>query len=323
MILVCGEALIDLFVETGFAETGRPASERGGLPALAVAGGSPFNLAVGLSRLGAGSGFLGGLSGDAFGRMLADRLAAEGVDLAYARTSARPTPLAIVATGPDGHPAYTFHAESCAHADLGVGDLPASLPDAVRGIALGSVSLVAEPVGTAYAALAAREARRRVISLDPNLRLGLIPDLGRWHARFDGLVACADIVKLSDEDLRAAYGAGAGEAALAARWLSAGAALVVVTAGPDGARAHHAGGTVAVPGRAVAVIDTVGAGDSFHAALLARLDRDGRLARETLLRLDAEAIGDVLSEAVAAASLTCTRRGADLPTRDALRSALR
>ncbi|UHC16698.1 carbohydrate kinase [Methylobacterium currus] len=317
MILVCGEALIDLFVETG-----RSSPERGGRPALAVAGGSPFNLAVGLSRLGAGSGFLGGLSADAFGRMLAGRLAAEGVDLAFAKDSARPTPLAIVSTGADGRPAYTFHAESCAHADLTPADLPAVLPEAVRAIALGSFSLVAEPVGTAYAALVAREARRRVISLDPNLRLGLIPDLARWHGRFSELVANADIVKLSDEDLRAAYGPEADEGALAQGWLTAGVALVVVTAGPEGARAYHAAGPVAVPGRRVAVIDTVGAGDSFHAALLARLDRTGRLTRDALLSLDTDALRDLLSEAVAAASLTCTRRGADLPTRDALLSVL-
>ncbi|TGD95456.1 carbohydrate kinase family protein [Methylobacterium nonmethylotrophicum] len=315
MILVCGEALIDLFVETV-----RPSPERAGLPALAVAGGSPFNLAIGLSRLGATSGFLGGLSGDAFGRMLADRLTAEGVDLAFARESARPTPLAIVSTGPDGHPAYTFHAEACAHADLTTADLPATLPDAVEAIALGSFSLVAEPVGTAYAALAAREARRRVISLDPNLRLGLIPDLQRWHARFDDLVAHADIVKLSDEDLRAAYGAGADEGEIARAWLDAGVALVVVTAGPDGARAYRAGGSLAVPGRTVAVIDTVGAGDTFHAALLARLDRDGRLSRDAILGLGPEALAEILAEAVAAASLTCTRLGADLPTLAALRA---
>ncbi len=150
-----------------------------------------------------------------------------------------------------------------------------------------------------------------MISLDPNLRLGLIPDLKRWHARFGELVAHADIVKLSDEDLRAAYGAGADEAAIAKGWLAAGIALVVVTAGPDGARAYHGNETVAVPGRRVAVIDTVGAGDTFHAALLARLDRDGRLARDALLALDADTLRDVLSEAVAAAGLTCTRLGAD------------
>jgi fructokinase len=317
MILVCGEALIDLFVESG-----RPAPERGGLPALAVAGGSPFNLAIGIRRLGAASGFLAGLSSDAFGRMLADRLAAEGVDLAFAKASRRPTPLAIVSTGADGHPAYTFHAESCAHADLGPAELPAALPEAVRAIAMGSFSLVAEPVGTAYAALARREARRRVISLDPNLRLGLIPDLNRWHARFGELAACADIIKLSDEDLRAAFGAGADEGEIARGWLDAGVALVVVTAGPDGARAYHAAGPVTVPGRRVAVVDTVGAGDTFHAALLAGLDRDGRLTRDALLALDTEALRDILSEAVAAASITCTRLGADLPTRDDLLSVL-
>jgi fructokinase len=315
MILVCGEALIDLFVETGRREM-----VRGGLPALAVAGGSPFNLAVGIARLGARSGFLAGLSTDAFGRMLAERLAGEGVDLALAKASPRPTPLAIVSTGPDGQPAYTFHAENCAHADLSPADVPARLPDAVRAVAMGSFSLAMEPVGSTYAALAAREAGRRVVSLDPNLRPDLIADLARWRERFAGLVANADIVKLSDEDLRTAYG-GLPEAEAAARWLAAGAALVVVTAGPCGATAYHACGRIAVPGRAVRVIDTVGAGDTFHAALLARLEREGRLSRAGLDALDAEALRGLLTEAATAASITCSRLGADLPTLADLKAA--
>ncbi len=308
MILVCGEALIDVFVETGQRD-----EARGGLPALAVAGGSPFNLVVGIARLGAASGFLAGLSTDAFGRMLAGRLTREGVDLTFAKTSLRPTPLAIVSTDPDGHPAYTFHAERCAHADLLPADVPEHLPAEVRAIAMGSFSLAMEPVGATYAGLAAREAGRRVISLDPNLRLGLIPDLAAWHARFAGLVASADIVKLSDEDLRTAFG-DLDEAEAAARWLAAGAALVVVTAGPSGATAYHACGRIAVPSRSVRVIDTVGAGDSFHAALLARLDREDRLSRAGLDALDAEALHGLLTEAALAAAITCSRLGADLPT---------
>ncbi len=309
MILVCGEALVDLFVE--------PEERQGGLPALAVAGGSPFNLAIGIARLGAASGFLGGLSSDVFGRMLTEHLAREGVDLAFAVASARPTALAIVAVDADGHPAYGFHAAGCAHADVTPADCPAVLPDAVAALAFGSVSLATEPVGSAYLALAAREAGRRVISLDPNLRLGLIDDLSRWRERFAGLVRRADIVKLSDEDRVAAFGED--EAALAARWLADGPALVVFTAGAAGATAYHASGArVAVPGRTVRVVDAVGAGDTFHAALLANLARTRRLSRAGLAALDADALRGLLGEAGAAAAITCSRRGADLPRRDEL-----
>lgn len=309
MILVCGEALVDIFVGTESRDDGA-----GGLPARAVAGGSPFNLAIGLSRLGVRSGFLTGLSSDAFGRMLADHLRAEGVDISLAKASTRPTPLAIVSTGRDGHPAYTFHAENCAHADLTSADLPMSLGDDVAALALGSFSLAMEPVGTSLIALAEREANRRVVSLDPNLRPSLIGDLGRWRARYEGLVRHAAIVKLSDDDLRIAYDPEADPDEHAARWLAAGVQLVVVTAGLTGATGYHAHGRVAVPGRTVSVVDTVGAGDTFHAALLARLARDGCLTRPALASLEGDYLRSLLNEAAVAASVTCSRLGADLPT---------
>ncbi|GEP01623.1 carbohydrate kinase family protein [Methylobacterium haplocladii] len=316
MILVSGEALIDLFVDTRDHERART-----GLPALAVAGGSPFNLAFGISRLGAKSGFLGGLSEDGFGRMLAARLEAEGVDISLAKTSKRPTPLAIVATGADGHPTYTFHAENCAECDLTAEDVPFNL-DGISAIAIGSFSLIMEPVGTTLVGLVRRSAANCVVSIDPNLRLSLVPDLAHWHARFDGLVRHASIVKLSVEDLDAAYGTDADEAEIAARWLGAGAQLVVTTDGPNGATAYHACGTVNVPGRNVTVIDTVGAGDTFHAAMLASLERSGRLTRDAIDGFDQEGLRTLLTEAAVAAGITCSRRGADLPTLEELRAAL-
>lgn len=309
MILVCGEALVDLFVESASRD-----GTRGGLPALAVAGGSPFNLAIGLSRLGASAGFLGGLSSDTFGKMLRDRLTAERVDVGYAKDSARPTPLAIVAVGANCHPVYTFHAENCAHADVTRDDLPGPLPADVSALALGSFSLAMEPVGSTFVALVEQEAGRRVISLDPNLRLDLIGDIDRWRRRFAALLRHVDIVKLSDEDRVAAFGAASDEAGLAADWLAAGPALVVFTHGAEGATAYHAAGRIAVPGRRVDVVDTVGAGDTFHAALLAGLSRDKHLSRAGLVSLDAASLRVLLQEASAAASITCSRRGADLPT---------
>lgn len=314
MILVCGEALIDLFV-------GGPGAGNG-LSATAVAGGSPFNVAVGLARLGAPAGYFGGLSRDGFGAFLAGRLAAEGVDTALAKRSAKPTPLVVVSPGAAGHPAYTIHAHDCAERDVTEADLPDALGPGVEALAIGSYALAVEPVGGALLALAEREAARRVVSLDPNLRPAIVGDLGRWRDRFDRFARTAAIIKLSDEDLHVAYGPDADPMERARWWLDSGAGLVVLTRGPDGATAFHAAGAFREPGRPVAVADTVGAGDTFHAALLARLRQRGLLRRDAIAALDEASVRDALRFAAAAAAITCTRRGADLPNADEVRAAL-
>lgn len=315
MILVCGEALIDLFV--GPPAPGSPAE----LSARAIAGGSPFNVAVGLARLGAPAGYLGGIGPDVFGDLLRARLQAEGVDVALTKRSAAPTPLVVVSTGPDGVPAYTVHDTGCADRDLLPADIPDALPDRVVAIAMGSWPLVVEPVGSTLLALAEREAGRRVISLDPNLRPSLIGDLGAWRQRFARFAATASIIKLSAEDLHTAW-PGMDAASLAASWLAGGTALVVLTDGPYGATAFHASGRLHVPGRSVTVQDTVGAGDSFHAALLAGLHDSGRLTRAAIAALDSPALQALIDKAVLASSITCTRRGADLPSRTDLAQAM-
>jgi fructokinase len=306
MILVCGEALIDLLI-------GAPSGQH--LPAQAIAGGSPFNVAVGLARLGAETGFLGGLAGDGCGAFLAGRLDAEGVDMRLVKHSARPTPVVLVSTGPDGQPTYTVHAHECADTDLELTDLPASLDPKIAAIALGSWSLAVPPIGDTLLALAEREATRRVISVDPNLRIGMVGDLAAWRDRIDRYARAATIMKLSEEDLRDAYGPQVNAGDLARRWLAAGTALVVVTRGGAGATAFHHTGTVHVPGRRVVVVDTVGAGDTFHAALLARLAQTNRLHRDTIAALDGAGLRSLLDYATAAAAITCSRKGADLPTR--------
>ena len=314
MILVCGEALIDLFV--GASADGAT------LPATAAAGGSPFNVAVGLARLGAPAGWFGGLSCDAFGAFLADRLTAEGVGTDLAKRSAKATPLVVVSPDADGHPAYTIHAHDCADRDIAEADLPPALGTGVEAVALGSYVLAVQPIATALLALAERESSRRVVSLDPNVRPAVVGDLGRWRDGFERFARLAAIIKLSEEDLAIAYGSEADAAAHARRWLDAGVALVVVTHGPHGATAFHAAGAVHEPGRPVAVADTVGAGDTFHAALLARLRQRGLLRRDALAALDEPALRDALRYATAAAGVTCTRRGADLPTAAEVESAL-
>ena len=305
MILVCGEALIDLFVDAPVDKA---------MPARAVAGGSPFNVAIGLARLGVRSAFLGGISRDRFGTFLADTLAGEGVDDRYLVRTDRLSTISVVATARDGQPSYAFHGEGAADRSLHPGDLPATLPDDIRALTFGSYTMVVEPVGTTLAALAQREHGRRVISVDPNLRPSVVGDMQVWASAAERFYRTATIIKASDEDIRVAWGGRLSIADAAAYWLNCGARLVVVTEGMKGATAFSAAGHVSVPGRAVVVRDTVGAGDTFHAALLAQLARTDRLDPQTIAALEPSAIRDLLAYATAAAAITVSRSGADLPT---------
>lgn len=314
MILVCGEALVDLFVDAGGG------SER---PARVVAGGSPFNVAIGLARLGIGSAFLGGVSRDGFGSMLADLLVREGVDDRYLVRTGRLSTISVVATGKDGLPSYSFHGEGAADRSLVPADLPAVLPDTVRALTFGSFTMAVEPVGSTFAVLAERERGRRVVSVDPNLRPTVIGDMARWHGAAERFYRTATLIKASDEDIRIAWDGALTIAEAAAYWLDLGAQLVVVTQGGQGATAYSAAGEVAVPGRKVAMRDTVGAGDTFHAALLARLAHTGRLDPVAIAALDREALAGLLAYATAAAAITVTRRGADLPTTAEVEAVLR
>lgn len=305
MILVCGEALIDLFV-------GAP--ERSGIPARAVAGGSPFNVAVGLARLGVPTAFLGGISRDVFGAFLADALAREDVDDCFLVRSDRASTISVVATSADGQPNYAFHGEGAADRSLQPADLPAALPDDITALAFGSYSMVVEPVGATLAALARREHGRRVISVDANVRPTVVGDMRRWADAAERFYRTATVVKASDEDIETAWGGRLAVADAAAYWLDCGATLVVVTEGAKGASAFSAAGSVSVPGRSVVVCDTVGAGDAFHAALLAQLAKTGRLHADAIAALDLAAIRELLSYATTAAAITVSRDGADLPT---------
>ncbi|HUL07205.1 MAG TPA: carbohydrate kinase [Candidatus Acidoferrum sp.] len=305
MILVCGEALVDLFI----------LSENGArLGAEAVAGGSPFNVAIGLARLGCPAALCTGLSTDRFGRLLTDVLSREGVNLDYAMRTPRLTTISVVATDREGHPVYSFHGEGAADRNITIADLKPDLPPAIEAVTFGSYTTVVEPVAGAYLALAQREAEQRIIFLDPNIRPTVIGDIRNWPSKFRPFLRTATIVKASDEDIATAYGADTSIADVARDWMAQGPSLVVVTRGGNGAVAFLGERTIEVPGRKVDVVDTVGAGDTFSAALLAGLRRFGRLAPKRVGALDLETLGSVLSYAIIASSITCSRRGADLPT---------
>jgi fructokinase len=302
-ILVCGEAIVDLFVSI----------DDGTMRAQPVLGGSPYNVAIGLARLGVTTSFFGGLSSDIFGAAIRSRLVAEGVGVAHAVESARLTTISVVGKDTDGQPAYAFHGEDKADRSIDVADLPKELDKDTRAIVMGSFTLAVEPVASAHLALARREAGKRLISIDPNLRPTVIPDLARWRRQFAEFLPDAGIIKASDEDLGIAF-PGMSHREVTANWFAAGAALCVITHGAKGAVAWRPGrDPIVETGRPVETVDTVGAGDSFHAALLARLDQYGLLSREGVAALDDAHVSEVLAFAVTAAAITCSRRGADPP----------
>ncbi|MGB3177507.1 MAG: carbohydrate kinase [Albidovulum sp.] len=301
MILSCGEALIDMLPR----QTG--AGEAAFAP---YPGGAVFNTAIALGRLGVPSGFFSGLSTDLFGKVLTEALDASGVDSGLAHRATRPTTLAFVQLE-GGQASYAFYDENTAGRMLTPADLPA-LPADISALFFGGISLVGEPCGTAYEVLMAREAPARVTMIDPNIRPGFITDEGAYRARLGRMLALADIVKLSDEDLR--WLEGAGEIAVqAGRILARGTKLVLVTEGAKGAHGFTKDHSRFVPARTVAVADTVGAGDTFNAGALAALHRAGCLTKAGIETLDAEAIGTALQLGCAAAAITVSRAGANPP----------
>jgi len=306
MILCCGEALIDMLPR----ETTR--GESGFAP---YSGGAVFNTAIALGRLGAPVEFFTGLSSDLFGDMLRQTLAESGVGTRYSPLSARPTTLAFVKLT-NGQAKYVFYDENTAGRMLSVADLPA-LGDDVSAMLFGAISLIPEPCGSAYEALMRREHGRRVTMLDPNIRPNFIPDAAAHRARMMRMVAMADIVKLSDEDL-AWFGEAGSPDDIARRWLALGPRLVLVTRGGDGATGYTATATVKVPARRVEVVDTVGAGDTFNAGVLAALHEKGLLTKAAIARLAEDDIRAALDLGVRAAAVTVSRAGANPPRREEL-----
>ena len=300
MILCCGEALIDML----------PRETVAGEPSFApYPGGAVFNTAIALGRLGAEAGFFCALSDDLFGVQLRAALEASSVDHSLSPAVDRPCTLAFV-TLVNGQARYAFYDTGTALRAMTEADLPA-LPDTVSALFFGGISLVGDPCGAAYAQLCA-QAGDRVVMIDPNIRPGFIRDEAAYRARLAAMLARADIVKVSDEDLHWLMGAG-DVAECAAKLRAQGPKVVIVTEGAEGARGFHAGGVVQVAASRVAVVDTVGAGDTFNAGVLASLAQDRALTRAGLANLSQEALTRALSLGARAAAVTVSRAGANPP----------
>ncbi|MGH3186514.1 MAG: PfkB family carbohydrate kinase [Streptosporangiaceae bacterium] len=298
MITVAGEALIDLIADPVGHLDPRP-------------GGGPFNVARAIARLGQSAAFLGGLSSDRFGRMLADDLDRHRVLRVIQAATAAPTTLAVVDVDPAGIPGYRFYLDGTSAAALEPGQ--ARLPPGSTVLHVGGLGLVMEPVAMRIEGLVAALPAEVMVMLDPNCRPGAIASRHAYTARLGRVMRRTDVLKVSTEDL--AYLYAGQDPADAVRTLlgqdpAERPACVLVTDGAAPVRAFAAGAEIRVGVPPVEVVDTVGAGDAFGGAFLAWWAGHG-LGRAELGELDA--VRAAAMAAAQAAALTCTRRGAQPP----------
>ncbi len=311
MILCHGEMLIDFI----------PTEARDGTLAYRPAvGGSPGNVALTLARLDVRAGFVGGVSTDFFGEQIAAALEANGVAMSYVSRLDKPTMLAFVDLKSE-EPHYAFYDLESAARNWRLEDMKPIAPD-VKALHFGSLSLIRLPAANAFAELMRREAGRRIISFDPNIRASLVEDEADYRARLSEIFHLADVIKLSGVDL-SWIAPGKDIAELAAGWLAGEARLVLLTRGGEGATVFARGGSVSRPAIKVEVVDTVGAGDATMGGLLAALNDRDALNRERLEQLTEAELADILDFALAVAAITCSRVGADPPTRAELKALLR
>jgi fructokinase len=298
VIVAAGEALVDLLIQPD----GRLRS---------VPGGGPFNVSRTIARLGGEVAFLGRLSADRFGAILRAALADDGVDLTMTEATEAPTTLAIAELDGIGGATYRFHTAETAAPELSSNAVLAAFAGHPRAFHLGTLGLVLEPMATALEAGLATVGAGTLVMLDPNCRPAVIRDRAAYLDRIHRVMARTDVVKVSTDDL--AYLAPGEPATVATQAvLDRGPSVVLVTDGPRHVAVVTRRGTQRLPIPPVEVVDTVGAGDAFGGAFLARWIELGR-GRPDLA--DHAAVTDAVGFAIEVARLTCERAGADPPRR--------
>jgi fructokinase len=307
MFVVCGEALFDVF-----AAGDTPA----GMTLDARVGGSPFNTAVGLARLAQPVAFFAAVSRGFLGERLMSALQAEGVDTSAVQRNDAPTTLGLVGLDAMRVPSYSFYGDGCADRLLGA-DALGALPAGIRAIQIGSYATVVPPIASTLRTLVEREHARTLIAYDPNVRLNVEPRLAPWQEMLDWMLPRSHLLKISDEDLEL-LSPGTRPDEFARDALRRGVRLVVVTRGGAGSMAWTAQAHAAAPSVKIDVVDTVGAGDTFQAALLTWLAEHARLSSAALESLSGAQLESALGFATRAAAITCSRRGADMPRRTEL-----
>ncbi|MCL1959176.1 MAG: carbohydrate kinase [Spirochaetes bacterium] len=309
MILCVGEAVIDL-IQTDIAGTGQAF--------LPVPGGCAYNTSITIGRLGAPVSFLGRISKNFFGEMQANRLRENNVnDTLLIRCEQNPV-LAFIKTEEGKDPQYAFYEEGTSDRSLSPEELPAQLPENTNCIVFGSISVVMEPIGSTIESFIFREARNTVTAFDPNIRPFVIKDRNAYLKRFEKLTSASTIVKISSEDYKYIDANSQPQEALE-NLIDMGTRLAIITLGPKGAQAmlrRNNGNVTKVnaPGIDVPhIADTVGAGDTFHGALLTWLEHRDKLSHNAIAGLDENDLFSALVFANKAAAFVCGRRGAQPP----------
>ena len=312
MFLCCGEALIDVFSNHN--------DETNNLSLVARPGGTPYNVAIAIARLDGKAALLTGISSDSLGQHLYQSLKNESVVTDYLIRRQNPTALSLISVDHAGQPGYTFYGLNCADSSITRQMFPTIGSD-VAGLHFASYSIVMPPAADAFLELAS-ELNDRFISIDPNVRPTVFPNLDTWRAQIDRFAEFAQLLKVSTEDLQYLYPSVAVET-IVERYLTKGVKLVVITDGDQAVSAWTENcQVVRVKPLPTKVVDTVGAGDTFQAALLVKLFEMGAGNPEAAIEaLDEDQIHDLLSFANQAARLTCLKRGADSPHRSELSKA--
>lgn len=299
-VAILGEALID------FKATG-PLAFQG------FVGGSSLNVAVAVARQQQPVVFLTQISRDLLGAPIKRYLIDNGVDTRYLLESDAPSTVAFVEER-DGNAHFQFMNSGAADTQYDPSPRP-GLPDSVRFVQFGSISLLNEPTATSIADIVAAHRARVITVFDPNCRPALTKDRAVYRAALLGKwIPLAHILKISDQDL-AWLEPGRDHAEAAQAWLGLGPSVVIVTAGEKGATLYRqTGAPIHVSPPAIRVLDTVGAGDTFTANTMVRLLQLGVQSANALASLGDAQWRDVMTYAAKAAAINCTRAGANPPT---------
>jgi len=303
LVVVTGEALVDLVLSRDGGLVGHP-------------GGGPYNVARSIGRLEQPVAYLGRISTDGFGRRLRRELEADGVSLETVVATDAPTTLALAEVDESGAATYRFYAAGTSAPGLMPGAVTAVLPPRMRTLYLGTLGLVFEPMATTLEALVDRMNDDTVVALDPNCRPSTIHDPAAYRRRLEHLLRRTDVVKASEDDLAWLYPETPVVKA-ARRLLAQDGAVALVTLGSEGALVVTRTNVFEVDAPRVEVVDTIGAGDSFMGAFLARWRLRG-LGRSDLTRRDE--VTDAARFACRVAAITCSRAGADPPRRSEVES---
>jgi fructokinase len=296
---VCGEVLIDLI----------PGADGVRVPHV---GGGPANTAKALARLGLASYFIDGISTDEYGVAARKELLDDEVKLDLALNSDKPTCLATVTLDANGGASYEFLIDGTATFDFSLEWLPDPSRYKPNVLHIGTLVTVIEPGADVLYDWAIRVAEFAPIVYDPNIRPSVMGDRDKYQASVEKWAAISSVIKVSDDDMAWLY-PGVEYAEVAKRWVSDGAALVVVTRGSQGLIGFTADGAVEVPGVKIEVADTVGAGDTVGAIIVEAMIEKG------ILNLTGEELKSTLHRAAVAAGITCSRKGAQPPYKHELK----